>query len=259
MKKLLFILALFFSLPVLAQEDNELPDKPNPPKLVNDLTGKFLTPEQKAALESKLVAFDDSTSDQITIVVLDDLKGYDATDYATALGRKWGVGNKEFNNGVVVLISTGGGSGNRKAAIAVGYGLEGALPDVTTKAIIDNDIIPNFKAGNYYRGLDEATTSIIDAAQGRYTAPSGWGSRGNKKVPSIFTIIIIIIILTIIFSNSRPGGGTYVSRGGFMPWWGGGGSSGWSGGGGGWSGGGGGGFGGFGGGSFGGGGSSGSW
>lgn len=256
MKKLLFILALFFSLPLFAQDDSELPGKPSPAKLVNDLTGNFLTAEQKQILEAKLVAFDDSTSNQITVVIVDDLKGYDATDYATALGRKWGVGNKDFNNGVVLLVSTGGGAGNRKVAIAVGYGLEGLLTDVTTKAIIDNDLIPNFKAGTYYSGLDQATSSIIEAAQGRYTAPSGWGSRSNKKVPSIFTIIIIIIILIIIFSNSKPGG-TYVSRGGFMPWWGGGGSSGggWSGGGGG----GGGGFGGFGGGSFGGGGSSGSW
>lgn len=253
MKKILFIFSLLVSVFASAQIENVIPSKPSPPKLVNDFTGNFLTSYQKEALETKLVRYDDSTSNQITIVVVQSLEGYSVDEYAFELGRKWGVGNKEFNNGIVILISTGGGTGNRKAAIAVGYGLEGAIPDLTAKSIIDNNIIPNFKEGNYYRGLDEATDNIIKAAEGRYKAPSNYGSK-KKKGLSISTIIFIIIILIVIFGGGASGGGTYVSRGGFGGWSGGGGS-GWSGGGGSS----GGGFGGFGGGSFGGGGSSGSW
>lgn len=257
MKRILLIVSLFFAFCAAAQVENVIPARPNPPKLVNDLSGT-LTPAQVEELEKKLVAYDDSTSTQIAIVLVKTLEGYDVGDYAFALGRKWGVGGKEFNNGIVVLAAID----DRKVRIEVGYGLEGAIPDVTARSIIDNEITPNFKAGNYYRGLDEATDAIIQAAAGKYKAPSGYGSKKKKGISWASIIFIIIFLLIAMGGNSR-GGGTYVSRrgsrglGGF-PWWIGGLSGGgWSGGGGG--GGGGGGFGGFGGGGFGGGGASGSW
>lgn len=256
MKRILGIFLLFISFCAAAQVERVIPKLPSPPKFVNDFTGRFLTPEQIQSLEQKLVRYDDSTSNQIAIVVVESLKGYSPEDYGIAIGRSWGVGSKEFNNGVVILVSTGGGQGNRKVAIVTGYGLEGAIPDLTTKIIIDNDIIPAFKEGNYYRGLDKATDDLIAAAAGRYSAPAGYH---KKKGIGAGTIIFIIIILIIILGagSGRRGGGM-VSRRGYGGWWGpfwtGGGGGGWSGGGGG-----GGGFGGFGGGSFGGGGSSGSW
>jgi len=222
--------------------------RPSPPKLVNDYTNT-LTEQQKEALEAKLYQYDDSTSNQITVVIVESTDNYSVEDAAIELGRKWGVGSKEFNNGVVILVA----KGDRKVTIQAGYGLEGAISDLVAKSIIDNEVTPNFKEGNYYRGLDEATDNIIKAAEGRYKAPTNYGNK-KKKGGSISTIIFIIIILIVIFSGAGPGGGTYVSRGGFGGWSGGGGS-GWSGGGGSS----GGGFGGFGGGSFGGGGASGSW
>lgn len=269
MKRLIWIVALFSSLCATAQN---IPSRPSPPRLVNDFTGNFLTPDQAQALEQKLVNYDNTTSNQVAIVVVQSLDGESAEDYATELGRQWGVGNKSTNNGVVILISTGGGQGNRKVAITPGYGLEGAIPDVTTKAIIDNDVIPNFKEGNYYRGLDQAVDDIIKAAQGRYAAPAGY--RSKKKGFGGFGIILFVIIMIIVGSIGRRGGGGgggMMSRRGYGNFWtgmilgnllsgGSRGGSGWGGGGGGWSGGGGGGgFGGFGGGGFGGGGSSGSW
>lgn len=256
MRRFLVILTLLFSICSFAQMEKIISTPPNPPKLVNDYTNT-LTSQQKEALEAKLYQYDDSTSNQITLVIVDRLDGYSIEDAAIDLGRKWGVGNKDFNNGVVLLVA----KGDRKMTIQVGYGLEGALTDLTTKSIIDNTITPNFKTGNYYRGLDEGTDDLIKAAEGRYKAPAGYSNRKNKGI-SIGTIIFIIILLLIIFGGASGPGGTYVSRGGFTGWSGG--RRGWSGGGwsgGGWSGGGssGGGFGGFGGGSFGGGGSSGSW
>jgi uncharacterized protein len=257
MKKILLFLGLLFSICVSAQIENVIPSVPSPARLVNDFTKPgLLTPEQKQALEWKLSRYDDSTSNQFTVVIVESLEGYDANEYATALGRKWGVGGqKEFSNGVVILISTGGKEGNRDAYIAVGYGLEGAIPDVTAKSILENDLIPHFRSGNYYRGLDEATDALIKAAAGEYKAPANY--RSKSKGVNIKTILLILFILFILFAR-RGGGGTYVSRGGYGGWWGGLGGGGWSGGGGSSSGGGGG-FGGFGGGSFGGGGAGGKW
>lgn len=252
MKRLLLILTLFLPLCLLSQKSMEeiINNPPKPARLVNDYTNK-LTEQQRQALEDKLVRYDTSTSNQIAVILVDKLDGYSVEDAALELGRKWGVGNKEFNNGVVILASMS----DRKITIQVGYGLEGVVTDLTSKSIIDNRIKPNFKSGNYYRGLDEATDDIIKAAEGRYKAPENYGQKKGKGFP-IGTIILIIIILLIIF-GSGASGGTYVSRGGWTGWTGGGGGgSGWSGGGGSS---GGGGFGGFGGGSFGGGGASGDW
>lgn len=244
----------------MAQIDKVLPPAPNPPRLVNVLVDGFMTPAQIEGLENKLKLYDDSTSNQIAIVVVESLDGYSAADYAIELGRKWGVGNKNFDNGVVILVSTGGGEGRRDVFIAPGYGLEGPITDLVANSIVNNDLIPNFKGGNYYRGLDEATNSIIEAIGGRYKAPAGYGS-GKSKGPAPVLVIIAVIVILVLVSGKNSGGGGYVSRRGYrgfggMPWTGGG----WSGGsGGGWSGGGGGGFGGFGGGGFGGGGAGGKW
>lgn len=245
MKKLLLILTLFISTLAGAQLDKIIENRPNPPKLVNDFAS-VLTAQQVSALEDKLVQYDKRTSNQITVVLVNEMEGKSVESTALEIGRKWGVGNKEFNNGVVILAAIK----DRKIRIEVGYGLEGAVPDLTASSIIDNRIKPNFKAGNYYRGLDEAVDDIIKAAEGRYTAPAGYGKK--KKGLPIGTIILIAIILIVIFGAGPGTGGTYVSRGGWTGWTGGGGGGSSGGGGGG-------GFGGFGGGSFGGGGASGDW
>jgi len=250
MKRLFSILLLFFSFAASAQMKEIIGNPPRPPKLVNDYTNT-LTAQQKEALEAKLYQYDDSTSNQIAVIIVESTDGYSIEDAAIELGRSWGVGNKEFNNGIVILVA----KGDRKVTIQAGYGLEGAISDLIARSIIDNEITPNFKEGNYYRGLDQATDNIIRAAEGRYKAPASYGKKKSKGI-SIGTIIFIIILLIVIFSGAGPGGGTYVSRGGFGGWTGGSRGGGWSGGGGSS---GGGGFGGFGGGSFGGGGASGSW
>ena len=257
MKRLLLPILLLIGSLLSAQVENIIPAKPQPPRLYNDLTaGKnFLTPSQASVLEQQLVKFDDSTSNQIAVVIVETLEGYTANEYATALGRKWGVGNKEFNNGVVVLISTGGGDGNRDAYIATGYGLEGAIPDVIADAIVEDELIPEFKKGNYYRGLERATTSIMKAAVGEYKQ----ARTKNSKVDVDVLVLIILIILVFLFSRGGQGG-TMVSRRGHRGWtggtWYGGG---WGSGGGFGGGSSGGGFGGFGGGGFGGGGAGGKW
>jgi uncharacterized protein len=268
MKRLLF--TILFLLPFVFGISQKIPARPNPPRLVNDYTNT-LTIDQKAALEQKLVAYDDSTSNQVIIVIVPTLDDYDPVDYATKLGRAWGVGNKKTNNGVVLLVA----KNDRTVFIAPGYGLEGALPDITCKSIIDNEIRPNFRNEDFYRGLDLGTNAIIKAAAGEYKAPEGYRKpKGSGGGGSFLGIIIIIIIIMAIAGGGGGGGrgrgGGMFSRRGYGDFatgailgnllGGSRGGGGFGGGGfGGGSSGGGGGFGGFGGGSFGGGGSGGSW
>ncbi len=258
MKKLFFAMLVLLSQGAFAQVEKAIPKVPNPPRLVNDFTNT-LTQMQIQALEDKLVRYDDTTSNQIVVAIVDNLGGYADYEYARTLGKEWGVGNKEFNNGVVLLVAVG----ERKVFIAPGYGLEGALPDLLCKQIVESEILPNFRGNDYFAGIDRGTTAIAKAAVGEYTPPKGYANRGDKGggVP-VLLIIIVIIILVLFLSGGRGGGGT-MSRRGYTDsnvppilWFpgGGGGSRG-----GGWSGGGGGGFGGFGGGGFGGGGAGGSW
>jgi uncharacterized protein len=270
MKRLLTFISLLFFLGASAQIEKIIPARPNPPKLVNDFAN-ILTPEQEQALEQKLVAYDDSTSNQVAIVTLATLTDsktgtqYEDEEAGLYILRNWGVGQKDRNNGIVILIVKSADGSERKIRIEVGYGLEGAVPDVTAGHIIDNDLTPNFKEGNYYRGLDVATDDLIKAAAGEYTAPEGYGKKKGGRGFGIGFIIFIIILISIFGGGGRNRGGMISRRGfgnfgagwliGSMLSGGGGGSGGgWSGGGGG-----GGGFGGFGGGSGGGGGASGSW
>ncbi len=250
---------------------NLLPPKPNPPRLVNDFAG-LLSPDEERQLEQKLVAYDDSTSNQILIVTVDGTKGYTADYYATEIGQFWGVGGQsKFDNGIVLLVSTGKEDDNRQYFLATGYGLEGALPAITTNAIAQQFLVPNLRSGDYYQAFDLTTTAIMQAAAGEYTPPAGYrtrGKNGNGFPGGAVIVVIIIIILAILRGRGGGGGGGFISRRGFR---GGGlapfiigsmlGGSGRGGGfGGGFGGGGGGGgFGGFGGGGFGGGGSGGSW
>jgi len=261
MKKLLLIISLILCVNAFAQIDKIIPDRPNPPRLVND-SAHVLTPEQVETLERKLVAYDDSTSNQIAVVTIQTTNDYAIDDVALGILRKWGVGNKDKDNGIVILAAIA----DRKIWIATGYGMEGVVPDITAQSIIDQDILPNFRESNYYRGFDNATTSIFKAAAGEYKAPEGYSNRGKGSGISLGKIILAIIILIFIFNifggGSNRGGG-FMSRRGYRGFGGpvifpgGFGGGGFGGGGGGGFGGGG--FGGFGGGGGGGGGAGGGW
>ena len=258
MKRLLVFFVLFIAVCGNAQIEKVIPPRPNPPRLVNDFTNT-LTPEQAQALEQKLVAYDDSTSNQVAVVIMKSTGDYPIEEVSLGIIRNWGVGGSAHNNGIVLLIA----KDDHKIRIEVGYGLEGAIPDVTAKSIIDNDLTPNFREGNFYRGIDDATDDIMKAAAGEYTAPQGYHQGKGKGFPIGIIIFIIIFMIIAVGRGGGKGGGGMISRRGYGGFWtgmllgnmlGGGG-----GGGGGWSGGGGGGFGGFGGGGGGGGGASGGW
>ena len=252
-------LAFLFTILSLAGFAQDFPAKPN--TLVNDYTGT-LSATQVQQLENKLVTFDDSTSIQIAIAIVKTVGDYDINEYALGLGRKWGVGSKK-NTGIMIVVAVG----DRKISIQTGYGIEGALPDVYAKRIIENEIKPFFKSGDYYGGLESGTTAIIKYTKGEYKndAPKAARKGEGGGTSGIFIIIIIVVVVIILLKRGGGGnggsqviGGRGVANGLF---WGMllGGSGGRSSGGGFGGGSSGGGFGGFGGGSFGGGGSSGSW
>lgn len=255
--KTLFLLAILILLSGLNHAQNVIPAKPDPPRLVNDFTAT-LSPAEIQNLESKLVAFNDSTSVQIAVVVVSTLDGYDEADYAQQLGEKWGVGGSKFDNGFVILVKPKSGSESGKVFIATGYGVEQFVPDATAVTIVNNEMIPRFKQNDYYGAIDAATSVIMSLVKGEFKADS-YSKKHKQGSPIAFIIIIIIIIIFLLSRNNNNG--RTINRSGtggmlFFPWMMGGGS-GSSGGGG--FGGGGGGFGGFGGGSFGGGGAGGSW
>ncbi len=252
-----FIAAFFIGIATASA----IPVRPEPPRLVNDLAGLF-TPAQTAALENELVAFDDSTSNQIAVVTVMDLEGYEAAEYATRIGLEWGVGSEKFDNGVVVLVkpktTTYG-----EVFIAVGYGLEGAIPDAYAKRIINDEMIPHFMENDYFGGVTAACEVLMKLASGEISTVREYEDDGSIGALGIFLLfIILIVILVILAEKNNKGGGNggnggrriYVGPIDFGGW---GGSS--RGGFGGGSFGGGGGFGGFGGGSFGGGGAGGRW
>ncbi|MDA3953290.1 MAG: TPM domain-containing protein [Bacteroidales bacterium] len=261
-KHILLILLSVISINAIAQN---FPEKSNPPRIVNDYTN-FLSAQENSTLENKMVQFNNQSSTQIAIVIVKSLDGYDPASYAFGLGEKWGIGQKGKNNGILILVKPKYQNSKGEVYIATGYGLEGAVPDAITKRIVNNEILPYFKQGMYYKGLDEATNRIIELTRGEYTADEYQQATGKKgsAIPGgiIFLIIIAIsfigrakrarhysvghnvpfwIALGMLSSNRSHGGsyGNFSSGGGSF--------------------GGGGGFGGFGGGSFGGGGAGGSW
>lgn len=248
-KKITSYILLLLTIQLWAQ----VPDKPNPARLYNNFSKEFpnfVSENQAQQLEAQLENFSRETSNQICIVVVDDLNGYDASSFATEIGNKWGVGQSDFKNGVVILVKPTGGAGHRDLFIAVGYGLEGAIPDLLTKRIREDDMNPYFKQGDYYTGLQVGVQSLIQAAKGEYDIKKTYNDDNFfKNHPILFAIFVILIIFILINIKGGGGGRTYYG-GGFINF--GGGSSGFGGGGSS-------GFGGFGGGSFGGGGSGGSW
>jgi len=264
--RILTLTVICFTLVFNSAYSQNIPDKPNPQRLVNDFAG-MLKPEEVNNLERKLVAFSDSTSNQITIVIVPTLSGYDKADYAQRLGEKWGIGKKGLNNGVLILVKPKTSDSRGEVFITAGYGLEGVIPDITCGEIVDYEILPAFRNGDYYGGLSNATNILMSLARGEFSAEQyAKPVRNSGKDFPVGVIIFIIVVIVALISGKKGGSNNKNISSGGLPLWLllsmlGSGRGSHSGSWGGFSGGGssGGGFGGFGGGSFGGGGAGGSW
>ena len=221
--------------------------------------------DQEAALTAKLDALEKESSRQLVVATVPSLEGYPIDDYGYRLGRTWGIGQKEANNGSILLVAPN----DRKVRIEVGYGLEPILTDAFSSVVINSQIIPMFKAGDFSGGINAGTDAIIaqlklppeEAAKyaAQLASQSAKADRGDSFSAVIFWLVIffffILPMLRAIFGKGR---GRRLGSGPVIIWGGGSGGGGWGGGSSGGGFGGGGGFSG-GGGSFGGGGASGGW
>ncbi|MEX2230792.1 MAG: TPM domain-containing protein [Cyclobacteriaceae bacterium] len=196
MKKRIIILLLIF--PVLASGQIKIPELWG--TRVHD-EAKILTPAFVNALEQQLKQHEDSTSNQIAVLIIPSLNDVPIEDYSLQASEAWKLGQAEKDNGALLLIAVE----DRKVRIEVGEGLEGVLPDAICNQIVRNEIAPNFRQNNYEAGIRAATTAMIKAIGGEYEAERGPIARRKGRGGSIWTTLIILAI--IIFISRRGGGG----------------------------------------------------
>ncbi|MCW1383984.1 TPM domain-containing protein [Novosphingobium sp. KCTC 2891] len=236
------------------------------PKLTGRVVDEahLLKPEQVAALDAKLAGLEQQSQRQLVVVTLPSLEGYEIEDYGYRLGRAWGIGDKGRNDGALLIVAPN----ERKVRIEVGYGLEGILTDALSSVIIQREIVPRFKQGDYAGGIDAASDQLIAQLklpddEARKVAQAAQTQQSKAAEPQfdfgtvVFLVIFFFFFVLPFLRAMRGGGRRYGGGPGVMIFptggWGGGsggGFGGFGGGGGGFSGGGG---------SFGGGGSSGDW
>jgi uncharacterized protein len=240
----------------------EEPLPPAPAAYFNDYAG-VVPREDAARLDAKLSQFAKETSTQVVVAVFDHLPSPSLEDFTVRTAESWRVGRKDWDNGAVLFVFVK----DRKLRIETGYGLEGALPDALARRILDEQVVPHFRQGDWPGGLEAGIDGILAATRGEYKAPPRREPEGIPLPALIIILFFVILLMWLARQGARhlPSGRTYSGRGPRRDssYWGGSSWGGWGGGGGGGSFGGGGGFGGGGfsggGGSFGGGGASSSW
>lgn len=183
-----------------------IPKKPTFQTSVYDYA-KVLSPNEKAQLEEKLIRYSDSTSSQIVVITIESLHNEDVSQLATKWAHTWGLGQAKEDNGVIILVA----KDERKIAINPGYGLEDRLTAGIGGEIIRNIIIPEFKAGSYYKGLDKGADALFDVFKGKY---KGKRKQTSQKDFPILPIIIFIFIIIAVFSRNKNGGGNSGNSGG---------------------------------------------
>ena len=181
------LVLLLVSLPALAQTFPQLTGR------VVD-AANLLKPEERAALEAKLKAHEDKTTDQVVVATVRSLEGYPIEDYANRLFRHWQLGQKGKDNGALLLVAPQ----ERKVRIEVGYGLEGALTDALSKVIITTAVAPQFQKGNFAGGIDAGVDAMLSILTGD---AEEWHRRAEVREDDTtgFDPVVAFIILLILF------------------------------------------------------------
>ncbi len=210
---LLFLAVISFS---VAADD--FPERPNPPRLVNDFA-RVLTQAENNHLERKLVDYFAATSTQIAIVTVKSLDGYDKSDYATRLAHNWGIGIKGSDNGILILVKPKTHNSNGQVFVAIGYGLEGAVPDaIANRDIVDAELIPYFKQNDYFTGLDKATTVLIGLTKGEFSAAQYHQQVKKRKSgggSGFFLLFLLFFVIIPVLRRKRRATGIGRS----LPFW----------------------------------------
>lgn len=212
------LLSLFVLLVVVSLMSAQIPPAPVPPRLVNDFVG-VLTSNQLEKLEHRLVDFNDTTSNMICVVIVDDMGDYSEHDFAYEIGEKWGVRSRTTGkrNGVVMLVKVKRNESDFGAAyIATGYDLEAVLPDAFCKDVADNTMIPRFKEGDYYQGIVDALDIIQPIVAGEITIKEYEDRQRAEALRGlgIFLgfIVLFLVILIILDRKNRKNGGNGTGR-----------------------------------------------
>ncbi len=199
---LLFFAGLLFAQTLFAQ-GFKIPEKPKFQTSVYDYIG-LLSPVEKANLENKLVKYSDSTSTQIVVAIIKSTEGENIAYLAANWGEKWGIGQEKEDNGILMLLA----KDDRKITISAGKGTEHLLTDYTSRQIIERIILPQFRNGNFYIGLDKGANSVFKVMNGEYK-----GTRQQNEdfstLPIILFIIFIVILFILISRGNRGSGGSH--------------------------------------------------
>ncbi len=193
-------------------QDIKLPGRPDPPRLVNDYAG-MLSGEDAGALEARLVQYEKETSTQIAVVIITTLGGADRAQYATELIHEWGIGQKDKDNGILLLIA----KEDRSMFLGTGRGVEGALPDAICKRITEYTIKPKFKEGDYAGGINAGIDDIQAALKGEFKNDEPQSEPFHFDLGWLILIAIIILIIISFFGGGNNGR-TYSSSGSSIPW-----------------------------------------
>lgn len=212
------LLSFFVLLVVVSLMSAQIPPAPVPPRLVNDFVG-VLESNQLEKLEHRLVAFNDTTSNMICVVIVDDMGDYSEHDFAYEIGEEWGVRSRTTGkrNGVVMLVKVKRNERDFGAAyIATGYDLEAVLPDAFCKDVADNTMIPRFKEGDYYQGIVDALDIIQPIVAGEITIKEYEDRQRAEALRGlgIFLgfIVLFLVILIILDRKNRKNGGNGTGR-----------------------------------------------
>lgn len=215
-KIILFIICSFLSVSLSAQNF----PKPLSGRMVHDFANQISSRDEQI-IERQLRALNDSTSTQIAVVTINSLDGYSIAEYATNLGHKWGVGDKDKDNGIVILFKPKSYNSNGEVFISVGYGLEGAVPDATAKMIIEKEMIPYFREGKVSAGISQAVSTLSSLVAGEYTADE-YRKKSQRSHLSSYLVILAILLFSIIRGRRSQAdygsGGTSSSTSSAIPW-----------------------------------------
>ncbi|WP_439290726.1 TPM domain-containing protein [Lonepinella koalarum] len=187
LKNMVFFIIFFTSFLVKA---TDLPDAPNPFRYVNDYTNT-LSEQEKQYFENKLYQHGKETSSQIALVIIPTTGDEEIAQYTAQLGDKWGIGRKQLNNGVLLLVA----KDDRKIFIATGQGLQGVLPDAFLSQVIRQGILPYFRQGQYAQGLNNGLEHIIAASKGEYAAQVEEEDLMDQIAPFIMVVIFVLFVL----------------------------------------------------------------
>jgi uncharacterized protein len=199
--RLIIFIALFL-LHQLGFAQFNIPKKPSFQTSVYDY-GKLLSESEEKQLEEKLIRYSDSTTTQIVVVTVTTINGEDIGILTPKWGHEWGVGQAKEDNGVFILVA----KEERKMWIAPGYGVEDRLIAAVNGEIIDNVIIPEFKAGSYYNGLDKGADAIFSVLTGKYKGERIKDKDEGSWLPVVVFIIIFIVIIFIAAKNKGGNSG----------------------------------------------------